>query len=274
MSRVSKQPATTVGAGSHKRGRRMRSRLKYPPGFWDNVKFQNNHWYWTGMVRKSAGGLQIPVWYAGNRKTLCAAREAWRRLRGEPSGIIVPRCKERRCVNPDHFDLMDMNIDRYIAKELDGCWIWLGRCGHSGIPIWSDSIGGIQRGHSVTNLIWRRDGRPLTKGCRLWRECQNKRCVKPGHCRRVTVSELALLAQTSPRVRPPEHNPSLSGAANGRAMLTRMQVERIKKMVESNSYTYAEIGRRFKVSGDLIRNIAIGKSYVTDEKKTVYKNNP
>ena len=74
-------------------------------------------------------------------------------------------------------------LQRWIAEDMQGCWVWLGglnRPGGYGRIWWH---GGY---HLVHVLMWQLAGRRLRPGCELHHECRNRRCCNPAHLRPVT----------------------------------------------------------------------------------------
>ena len=248
------------------RKRKVHRKLRHHPAeFWDSVEFNNNHWIWTGM-RSDLHGKATARWYQGRGEgCVSASREAWRRTRGEPPGVIMRLCREKMCVNPAHHDLMDMNIDRYIAKEKGGCWIWLGRLNH-GLPVWTDKGGKkdgkvFQRQHTVAKLIWKSIGREIPDGMQLFRKCRVERCVNPEHCKPMTESEAGKMGINSPRWHWGGAHPECHGESNGRSKLNAMQVAKIKVLWKTNSYTQAEIAKRYGVSAGVVFQIVNSKTW-------------
>jgi hypothetical protein len=72
--------------------------------FWANVDASGVCWEWTGALHPSGYGY----FSAKRRKSHRAHRYAWALLVGEiPQAMTIDHvCRNKRCVNPDHFELV------------------------------------------------------------------------------------------------------------------------------------------------------------------------
>lgn len=72
--------------------------------FWSNVDAGGVCWEWTGSLTPKGYG----TFMAKGRKAYRAHRYAWIILVGEiPQAMTIDHiCKNKRCVNPDHFELV------------------------------------------------------------------------------------------------------------------------------------------------------------------------
>ena len=235
----------------------MPKRVQKHAGLWDNISLDGEHWIWNGSVSDGRCCYYNPA----TRRTVKVHVEVWRRIFGQPPGNLTRICPRGRCVNPSHHALMDCNIERYIAKEKGGCWIWLGRM-INGRPVWSSLIRGgdvvHQKSHSVVRIIWGRAGRRLEYGQRLVRGvCRNLRCVNPDHCRVASGEEVGDFAGQSPR------RLAHLGEDHFFAKLSDARVARMRSLFATGDYTKADLSRRFGISQTQGCDILNGKKRKT-----------
>ena len=70
-----------------------------------------------------------------------------------------------------------LNPDAITIDPDTGCWVWGAAVTTGGHPmVWNGT-----RLTSVRRLIWERTHGPLPEGWRLWRRCDDVRCVNPDH---------------------------------------------------------------------------------------------
>lgn len=83
-------------------------RRKALPTFWDHVDADGDCWTWMAGLHGSGYGLHT---VAG--RTVLAHRWAWEQLVGPiPSGMTIDHlCRNRRCVNPDHLELVSRAVN-------------------------------------------------------------------------------------------------------------------------------------------------------------------
>lgn len=95
---------------THHRRMKEFGSLDLPPAltveerFWSKVTKTDGCWLWTGAVSSTGYGS----FNVGGRKYDAAHRYAWRTLRGSyPSGMHLDHlCRVRKCVNPDHLEVV------------------------------------------------------------------------------------------------------------------------------------------------------------------------
>jgi hypothetical protein len=68
--------------------------------FWSKVERRRGCWIWKARVDRGGYG----IFSISRRRLVRAHRYAWGMLRGRlpPSGCLLHRCGDRRCVNPSH----------------------------------------------------------------------------------------------------------------------------------------------------------------------------
>lgn len=69
--------------------------------FWrqvDKTRNANGCWEWTGVISKWGYGF-----FGVNYRTLRAHRISWKLHTGkDPADLVLHKCDNRKCVNPDH----------------------------------------------------------------------------------------------------------------------------------------------------------------------------
>ncbi len=83
--------------------------------FWSKVDASGDCWAWTAAsAGKGYGKYTIPYRDGtGRSKHVYAHRHAWAVLVGEiPEGMVIDHlCKNRKCVNPDHLEVVTTRIN-------------------------------------------------------------------------------------------------------------------------------------------------------------------
>lgn len=74
---------------------------------------------------------------------------------------------------------------RYEIHPKTGCWVWLGGVNDRGYGL--VKIGGKHRKAHV--VMWEMRNGPITPGCELHHDCENKRCVNPDHLKMLTKAQ-------------------------------------------------------------------------------------
>lgn len=147
-------------------------------------------------------------------------------------------------------------LQRFWAKVdasggLDACWPYRGAStGHYGAFWDGDRQVGAHRYSLELSL-----GRPLTRGSEACHRCDNGMCVNPLHLfegsRAENAADMVRKGRSAHNVNPQP------GERNGRARLTRSDVDAIRASAETN----AALGRRFGVSDVQIRRIRSGRQW-------------
>lgn len=81
-----------------------------PEPFWSLVEKTETCWLWRGSFHEGYGN------YVGEK----AHKVAWRLVKGYevPKGFVLHhRCNTRRCVNPDHLELMSNGAHTSLHKK-------------------------------------------------------------------------------------------------------------------------------------------------------------
>lgn len=81
---------------------------------------------------------------------------------------------------------------KYVSKQDDGCWLWIGRKDHRG-------FGRVGQSGSAHRWMYERKVGPIPEGDTLDHECGNHACVNPDHLSPLPRKELA---QRTARSRP------------------------------------------------------------------------
>jgi hypothetical protein len=72
-------------------------------------------------------------------------------------------------------------LDKFIFKDLSGCWIWLGSCDRNGYGVFT-----YYGKHMAHRFIYEWYVGPIPDGLDLDHLCKNKSCVNPEHVEPVT----------------------------------------------------------------------------------------
>ena len=70
-------------------------------------------------------------------------------------------------------------MSKVVKVEGTGCWLWTGALSKKGTPNFSNKGGTT----NPARYLFERTARPIPKGFRLRRTCQNVVCVSPEHAR-------------------------------------------------------------------------------------------
>jgi HNH endonuclease len=85
--------------------------------FWSKVERRRGCWIWKARVDRGGYG----IFSLSRRRLVRAHRQAWLMLRGRlpPSGCLLHRCGDRRCVNPAHLYVGSAH-DSHIMRRPSG----------------------------------------------------------------------------------------------------------------------------------------------------------
>jgi hypothetical protein len=140
-------------------------------------------------------------------------------------------------------------LDHYTDRsDPSGCWIWTGaRYTHGYGSLWWQG-----KAHRAHKLAWEEKNGAIPDGLLLRHDCDNKRCVNPGHMRLGTHADNA-----RDRV---NRNRQAKGEGNGNARLSSSQAESIREDRRSSTIIAAEYG----ISPSLVSRIRRGELWARE----------
>lgn len=136
----------------------------------------------------------------------------------------------------------------FVVKSDDDCWSWTGTKCTKGYGLISVGHKGQIKAH---RLSWEINYGPIPEGLCVLHRCDVRDCTRPDHLFLGTKSDNSLDMFAKGR------NVTQPGSLNGNAKLTEDDIPRIR-YDRMAGYTYAEIGRKFGVTGHMIRRIIVG----------------
>lgn len=147
--------------------------------FWKYVRKTETCWFWMGGLNSDGHGN---FWFRG--RTVPAHRFSYILAHGEdsiPAGQVIDhKCRNRRCVNPDHLRPLS-NAQNVLCGE-----------GHSARNFVKTHC---KNGHELSgaNIIWTKDGRRNCRTCviaykRRWRQLHPEVVAREREDSRVRMS--------------------------------------------------------------------------------------
>jgi len=164
-------------------------------------------------------------------------------------GAANVRAQERRAAG-----YLDKATERFAKYVVEGgateCWPWLGTVKKNGYgQLWFN--GKPDRAHRVSYQI---NKGPIPDGMLIRHTCDNKVCVNPNHLLTGTPLDNARDAI--------ERNLYPRGETQGRAKLTLVQVEEIRRNWRNRTESQRSMSDRFGVSTSCIQFVATGNSWI------------
>lgn len=144
------------------------------------------------------------------------------------------------------------------VEKTDTCWLWTAALDDKGYGFLKVKRGGKWKrvgAHRVSFMLFYG---PIPSGLGVLHSCHNARCVNPHHLRAGTQKE-----NGQDMVK---HGTAAMGERNGNSRLTQEQVDRIRVMYASGSYSQHAIANMFGVSRSLISPIVNGKIWKAHDK--------
>lgn len=157
-----------------------------------------------------------------------------------------------------HFSHGKTTLERfealYVGEPNCGCWLWMGSSLPKGYGMFWDG----ERHVRANRASWRLFRGEIPGGAHVLHKCDVPACVNPGHLFLGSHQENIDDREAKGRNKlPPPRTEGLSGEANGRAKLTRDQVEQIR----ADSRPSRELGRIYGVSKTQIQVIRNGRGW-------------
>ena len=136
-----------------------------------------------------------------------------------------------------------------VRAELGACWVWIGSVNRSDYGVFNPDGG---RGLPVTAHRWsyKNSAGGIAAGLQVLHRCDNRPCVRPSHLFEGTNADnrADMMAKGRQAV----------GERIGGAKLTADQVREIRRLHPTVRPTYRATGRRFGISGSVVRQVALG----------------
>lgn len=144
------------------------------------------------------------------------------------------------------------------VRIVKGCWIWAGGMSPGGY-----GVGSVNRypayAHRISYFAFK--GKP-PKNHRILHNCNNRRCVNPGHLRSGTIRENTLDSMIDGTWKPiPLSKSRKVGSLHGKAKLDENKVLRIRKLYNSGGVYQKDLAHKFKVSRSTVQNITSGRNW-------------
>ena len=137
------------------------------------------------------------------------------------------------------------------VKKTQECWIWTGPLSCYGYGVLSIGHRGQVKAH---RLSWEIHNGPVPKGLCVLHKCDVRDCVNPYHLWLGTKGENTLDMVAKGR------NAVSFGSKNGCSNLKEDDIPRIR-YARSCGDSYADIGRKYGVTGCMIRRIITGLAW-------------
>lgn len=216
--------------------------------FWDKINIDEEFGCWNTKIETINAGFYIgkidekPI-----KKNI--RQVAWFIVNKEfPSGILENTCKNRKCVNPDHYVLISSFEDRFWMhtdkKSNEECWDWKAEKDIKGYGIMNYSK--TTKAHRISWLIHYGD---IPEGMLVCHHCDNPSCVNPNHLFLGTVKDNNLDKVSKGRQK------GAQGERNHGAILNEKQVEVIRFLYSSGKYSTYFLSDVFQVSRNCISRI-------------------
>lgn len=148
-------------------------------------------------------------------------------------------------------------LERFIVRLPDapGCWLWTGAtaAGYGTISVGPARARAMWGAHRLSYAVYRG---PIPDGLHVCHRCDVKLCVRPDHLFLGTPQDNVADMCAKGRYVLGNHR----GERNGRAKLTRAQVESIRRRAAAGESRYL-LGQEFCVRRDTISEIIFGRRW-------------
>jgi HNH endonuclease len=247
--------------------------------FWDRVKKRREGcWPWLGAKdRYGYGTLRV------EGSSRLAPRVAWVLTHEAiPSGkMVLHECGRKDCVRPEHLrlgtkaDLHDPIEERLWSRvrRTQGCWWWEG----AQLPEGHGVMASGGRNELVARVVWRLKHGRIPANKQVLHTCHEPRCVRPGHLRLGSRSDVMrdmaergrlgrqLHPERYPRGdnHPLRKNPELAcrGEDSPRSILTEEEVLDIRARYPQGGVSHRELGEEYGVHPTTIGYVVRGGTW-------------
>jgi len=135
------------------------------------------------------------------------------------------------------------------VQKTDDCWNWTGGTAHGYGRLHVKTIKGKKHRHSAHRYSYEIHVGPIPSGMHVLHTCDNPACVNPAH--------LFIGTQADNDADRDAKGRQAYGVRNGQSKLTAKMVRELRKLREQG-LTYKVLGRRFGISLNQARRVAIG----------------
>lgn len=169
------------------------------------------------------------------------------------------------------FRPLDELFWRFVQKG-DGCWTWTGSTDAKGYGRYGNGRKriGTDKAHRIA---WILTSGSIAAGVEVCHRCDNPPCVRPDHLFLGThadnMADMARKGRWSPRDLPTgdahhlRRNPELAarGSRVGSSKLTEPEIEEVRALFATGSWSKAALGRRYGVTRTAIYFAVTGKTW-------------
>ena len=215
-------------------------------------------------------GLNDPLLYLGNTKRCSRCRqyknmatEYHKHGNGVRSECIACRVMLLRKYKDENDQFWKFYHSHTV--RMDNCIEWSGAFDKNEVPKYSATWNG-KRGISARRIVYKASIGELADDMCVVPVCQNKRCVRQSHMKKVSKEESLALAWNNAAhgnehgwAKHPELRPF--GSRNGQSKLSESDVSDIRKMHTRGNITQVELARKFGVKKSTVCSVINRKTW-------------
>lgn len=166
---------------------------------------------------------------------------------------------------------VDVRFWRYVRKDGDGCWEWVGSKNRDGYGLFSTPDRRTMGAHRMSYIL---SVGPIPSGMFVCHHCDNRSCVRPDHLFVGTPADNTADCRAKGRMCGP-HNPvPRYGTDQKSAKLNPAKVRELVSLWLTGEYTAKEVVSRFGVSDRALWAIIQGRNWrsdVSDEERAAMR---